>query len=101
MPKRPKLPEAELRVLIVKEARYRLGCEEFAPEFTLYRLAPPGYATPVPGLAPSIFGRSISNWDVRHVQNVETWKPECPQAFQEAVERARRKFDAAWPRWAD
>lgn len=96
MPKKPQLSEAEVRALIVKEARYRLGCSDFEPVFGLHRLAPPGYATPAPGLAPSIFGRSIANWGVASVQNVETWKRECAQAFQEAVERARRKYDIAW-----
>ena len=25
------------------------------------------------------------------------WEPDCAQAFKEAVARARRKFDIAWP----
>ena len=35
--------------------------------------------------------------DVESVRNVESWLPDCAQAFQEAVARARREFDIAWP----
>ncbi len=35
--KKPGLPEAELHALIPREAKYRLGCQDFAPEFTLHQ----------------------------------------------------------------
>lgn len=72
--------------MIVRDATMRLGCSDFAPEFTLHR------ADEDPTRYPS------ANWDVESARPVETWKPDCAQAFQEAVARARRKFDIAWPR---
>ena len=99
MAKKQQLTEAEIHTLIVKEAKYRLGCTDFKPEFTLRPIEPPGYATPVPGLAPPISGTRVTvNWEVQSARNVETWPPDCAEAFQEAVARARRKFDIAWPR---
>jgi hypothetical protein len=52
----------------------------FAPDFTLYE-----YPVPVP------------NWGVQIARNKDDWLPDCAEAFNEAVVRARRKFDIAWP----
>jgi len=35
MPKKQKRPEAEVCAMIVGDAKMRLGCAEFAPDFTL------------------------------------------------------------------
>ena len=37
MPKKPKRPEAEIHAMIVSDAKIRIGCKDFAPEFTLHR----------------------------------------------------------------
>jgi len=37
-----------------------------------------------------------SNRNVHEMRNAETWKPDCDQAFDEVVARARRNFDIAW-----
>jgi len=37
-----------------------------------------------------------ANRDVGETRDAETWPPDCAQAFNEAVARARRKFDIAW-----
>ncbi len=85
MPKKQKRTEQEIHAMIVRDATMRIGCADFAPEFTLHR-------TEVdPTRYPS------ANWDVESVRNAETWKPDCAQAFKEAVDRARRKFDIDWP----
>ncbi len=84
MPKKPKRQEAEIHAMIVKDAKFRIGCKDFVPEFTLHR-------TDVdPSRYPS------ANWDVEGAKNVEVWKPDCAEAFQEAVARARREYDIAW-----
>ena len=80
MPKKPQRPEAEVRALIVTDAKIRLGCADFAPEFTLQATHD-----------------SLANWDVQETRNAATWAPDCAQALKEAVARARRKFDIAWP----
>jgi len=86
--------------MILKDVKIRIGCSDFEPMFTLHRLEPPGHATSAPGLALPMIGiRVTANWDVQHVQNVESWKPDCAAAFQEAVARARSKFDITWS-WA-
>ena len=85
MLKKPKLTEREIHAMIVSDAKIRIGCRDFEPEFTLHRT----------DVDPT--RRSSANWDVEGAQNVEAWKPECAEAFQEAVARARRKFDIAWP----
>jgi len=70
--------------MILTDVKIRLGCKDIEPEFTLHR-------TDVdPTRYPS------ANWDVEGAQNVEAWKRDCAEAFQEAVARARRKFDIAW-----
>lgn len=84
MPKKPKLTEPEVHAMILKDVKIRLGCSDFEPEFTLHEVRDD----------PSKF--SHSNWNVDGVKNADTWKPDCAQAFDEAVGRARRKFDIAW-----
>jgi hypothetical protein len=76
MPKKPKQPEADIHAMIVWDLRTRGGCANFAPDFTLYE--------------------TTANWDVHSARNVHDWAPECVIAFEEAVARARRKFDIAW-----
>ena len=80
MPKKQKRTEAEIHAMIVQDAKIRLGCADFAPDFTLHEARDP-----------------TANWDVQSARNVEAWAPDCAQAFKEAVARARRKFDIAWP----
>ena len=87
MPRKPKRTEPEIHALIVKETRYRLGCADFEPDFTLRERAPGSGGGS---------GES-ANWDLRETRNAETWAPDCTQAFKEAVDRARRTFDIAWP----
>ena len=87
VPKKPKRTEPEIHALIVKEAKYRLGCKDFEPEFMLHKRPPKTGG----GAGDS------ANWDVRETHNAETLAPDCAQAFKEAVDRARRKFDIAWP----
>jgi hypothetical protein len=86
MPKRDKRTEQEVHAMIVRDARMRLGCADFAPEFTFQRTDedPTRYPT--------------ANWDVQVARNTEAWAPDCAQAFNEAVARARRKFDITWTR---
>jgi hypothetical protein len=79
MPKERKRPEAEIHDMIVKDAKIRIGCADFAPDFTL-RKAQDQWA----------------NWHIHETRNAETWAPDCAPAFREAVARARRKFDIAW-----
>ena len=86
MPKKQRRTQQESHDVIVKDAKMRLGCKDFEPEFTLHRTDED----------PTRYPRA--NWDVESVLNVEAWKPDCAQEFKEAVERARRKFDIAWPR---
>jgi len=85
MPRRKKLTEPEIHALVVKEVKYRRGCEDFESDFTLHRVERGD-----PARYPH------ANWDVDSAQNVEAWPPECVQAFKEAVARARGKFDIAW-----
>ena len=66
--------------MIVRDAKIRLGCKDFEPEFTLWRVED-----------------DRANWDVQSATNVDDWPPDCAQAFKEAVARARRKFDIVWP----
>ena len=80
VPKKRKQSEAEIRAMIVQDSKMRLGCADFAPDFTLYETRDPQ-----------------ANWDVHSARNVDDWPPDCAQAFKEAVARARRKFDIAWP----
>lgn len=84
MPKKPKRSEGEIHAMIISDARIRLGCKDFQPEFTLH-------CTDVdPTRYPS------ANWDVGEMRNANTWPPDCAEAFKEAVARALRKFDIAW-----
>ena len=85
MPKKQKRTEREIRALIISDARIRIGCSDFAPAFTLHRTE----------IDPSKY--PSANWDVESTEGVELWPPDCTQAFREAVARARRKFDMAWP----
>jgi hypothetical protein len=66
--------------MIVADAKIRLGCADFAPDFSLHETRD-----------------AVANWDLHSTRNVETWAPDCAQAFKEAVARARRKVDIAWP----
>jgi hypothetical protein len=86
MPKKPKRSEAEIHAMIVKDAKIRIGCKDFEPDFTLHRIEDDPRTFP------------HSNWNVASVSNADTWKPDCAEAFDEAVARARRKFDIEWPR---
>ncbi len=85
MPKKKKLTEPEVHALIVKEAKYRIGCNDFEPDFTLHRVEGGDLAR-----------YPYANWDVQSVRNADAWPPDCAQAFKEAVSRARGKFDIAW-----
>jgi len=84
MRKKQKRPEPEVHELIVREAKYRVGCNDFEPSFTLHR------TDPDPTLYPS------ASWDVHGIRDADTWASDCAQAFKEAVDRARRKFDIEW-----
>ena len=88
VPKRPKLPEADLHAMIVQHARYRRGCPDFAPDFTLRERSP------------AFDGSSggSANWDVASMRGAESWPPDCAEAFREAVATARRNFDIDWNR---
>jgi len=79
MPKKPKRSEVEVHAIIVQDAKIRIGCADFAPEFTLHQAHD-----------------QWANWDVHETRDADTWSPDCAQAFKEAVARARRKFDIAW-----
>src|SRR6266516_3472613 len=79
VPKKLKHTEAEIHAMIVQDVKIRLGCADFAPDFTLHAVHDPR-----------------ANWDVREARNADTWAPDCAQAFKEAVARARRKFDITW-----
>ena len=81
MPKKQKRTEADVHTMIVTDAKIRIGCSDFEPDFTLRHVED-----------------EWANWDVQSATNVDDWKPDCAQAFKEAVARARRKFDIAWPR---
>ena len=80
MAKKEKRTQAEVHAMIVRDAKMRLGCADFAPDFTLRETRDP-----------------MANWDVDSVHNADGWVPDCAQAFKEAVARARRKFDITWP----
>ena len=62
MPNKQKRTEQEIHDSIVKEARYRLGCSDFAPEFTLHATHDP-----------------LANWDVEGTRNSGAWKADCAQ----------------------
>jgi hypothetical protein len=79
VPKKPKRPEVEIRAMIVTDAKMRLGCADFAPEFTLVHVTD-----------------AAANWDVGILRDAADWPRDCAQALREAVARARRKFDVAW-----
>lgn len=81
------LREPEAVALIVKEARYLLGCEDFEPTFTVRRAEPD-----TGGRYPR------ANWDATP-EGAESWPADCAQAFREAVLRNRGKFDIAWRRY--
>jgi len=57
----------------------RLGCADVAPDFTIHETLD-----------------QWANWNVRGVDPAGRL-PDCARAFKEAVTRARRKFDIAWP----
>ncbi len=76
-----KRTEQEVHAMIVRDSKMRLGCAAFAPAFTLPEVRDP-----------------TANWNVEGARDVDAWPPDCAQAFQEAVARALRKFDIAWPR---
>jgi len=76
MPTKQKRAEAEVHAMIVRDSKMRLGCPDFAPDFTLRETHD-----------------QMANWDVHSARNIADWRPHCAQAFKEAVARARRKFD--------
>ncbi len=79
MPKKPKRPEVEIHAMIVTDAR----CGSGAPT------SPPS--------SPWCVTDAAGNWDVGILRDAADWPRDCAQAFREAVARARRKFDSAWP----
>jgi len=84
MPKKKIITKAEAIALIIREARYRIGCEDFTPTFTLQRAEPDGH------------GRyQRANWDAT-AEDPERWLSNCAQAFREAVTRNRGKYDIDW-----
>ncbi len=85
MPKKEKRTEAEVHAMILRDAKMRIGCTDFEPEFTLHRTDVG--ATRYPS----------ANWDVESARNVDDWAPDCAPAFKEAIAQAHRKFDIAWP----
>ncbi len=85
MPKKKTINAAEARALIIKEAMYRLGCEDFTPVFTLRRAEHD---------APGCYPRA--NWDADAIGGAESWPPECAEAFREAVTRIRGKYNIDW-----
>ena len=56
MPKKQKGTEQEIHAMIVRDAKQRLGCADFAPEFTLH----PTHDT-------------RANGDVREMRDADTW----------------------------
>ena len=56
MPKREKRSEREVHAMIISDAKIRIGCADFAPEFTLYHIELTSY--------PRV------NWDVHSARNV-------------------------------
>lgn len=87
MPKKKQLTEAEAHALILKEARYRQGCEGFTPVFTLRRAEPD-----TSGRYPR------ANWDAELGERAASWPRDCAQAFRKPVERNRGKYDVDWRR---
>jgi len=84
MPKKKIIPEPAAIALIIREAKYRISCEDFTPTFTLRRAEP------------DVSGRSPrANWDATP-DDAERWPPDCAQAFREAVTRNRGKYDIDW-----
>jgi len=65
MPKKKRLTEPEVHALITKEARYRLGCEDFAPDFTLHQTEVDRTRYP------------NANWDVLEMHNSDAWLPDA------------------------
>ena len=84
MPKKPKRPETEIHAMILKDVKIRIGCKDFVPAFRLHRIEDDPRTFP------------HSNWNIASVEKADTWKPDCAQAFDEAVARARRSYDIAW-----
>src|SRR2546430_12911948 len=80
MPRKQERTEQEVHAMIVQDSKMRFGCADFAPAFALYETRDPA-----------------ANWDARIESNAGEWPTDCAQAFKEAVARARRKFDIAWP----
>jgi len=77
VPKKRTVTEPEAIALIIREATYRIGCEDFTPPFSLHRSEPD---------APGRYPRA--NWDAMP-EDPEHWPPDCAQAFREAVKRNR------------
>ena len=85
IPKKPTFTEAV--AVIVREARRRIGCEDFVATFTLHPAEP------------DTSGRwPRANWDATPGEGADKWPPDCAEAFQETVLRNRGKFDIAWRR---
>ena len=60
MPKKQKRTEQEIHAMIVTDAKIRLGCADFAPEFTLGKA----------------HGQA-ANWAVSETSNADSWPPDC------------------------
>jgi hypothetical protein len=87
MRKKPRVSEAEIHATIISDAKIRRGCRDFEPEFTLH------------GTEVDASRYPNANWDVHEMHNADAWLPDCAEAFQEAVARARRKYDIEWRSW--
>ena len=55
MPKKPKRSEVEVHATIVQDAKIRIGCADFAPEFTLHQAHD-----------------QWANWDVHETRDADT-----------------------------
>jgi len=80
MPKKPNRAEQDVHAMIVRDAKMRLGCSDFAPEFTIHEIRNPA-----------------GNWEVRITGEADDWPPNCAQGVQGGGRPSRRKFDIAWP----
>lgn len=82
--KKPKATEAEIHAMIVRDAKMRIGCQDFEPQFTLYKTHDDQ-------------SQWRANWGLWQITNFDEWEPDCAEAFMEAIQRVRMKFDIAWP----
>jgi len=85
MPKKKIITEAEACDLIIKEAKYKIGCQDFEPVFRLRPAEPPA----------ELWRYPRANWDAT-LDAPEIWLADCVQAFRDAVTRNRGKYDIDW-----